>query len=82
MKKVVADLKQFGTVQRVKLGVAVTPLVEEPGDTQRAIDKSGKKLSEYKKEAREKSGVVRSFKVACSQSQSDDGTGSIGAQTE
>ena len=31
---------------------------------------------------REKSGVVRSFKVACSQSQSDDGTGSIGAQTE
>ena len=29
-----------------------------------------------------KSGVIRSFKVACSQSQSDDGTGSIGAQTE
>ena len=29
-----------------------------------------------------KSGVVRSFKVACSQSQSDDGTGSISAQTE
>ena len=58
MKKVVADLKQFGTVQRVKLGVAVTPLVEEPGDTQRPVDKSGKKLSEFKKEAREKSGVV------------------------
>ena len=26
MKKVVADLKQFGTVQRVKLGVSVTAL--------------------------------------------------------
>ena len=58
MKKVVADLKQFGTVQRVKLGVAVTPLVEEPGDTQRVVDEKGKKLSEMKKEAREISGAV------------------------
>lgn len=58
MKKVVADLKQFGTVQRVKLGVGVTPLVEEPGDTQRMVDRSGKKMSELKKEAREKSGAV------------------------
>jgi len=58
MKKVVADLKQFGTVQRVKLGVAVTPLVEEPGDTQRVVDEKGKKLSDMKKEAREKFGVV------------------------
>ena len=53
MKKVVADLKQFGTVQRVKLGVSVTALTEEPGDTQVA-DKAGKKLSDIKKEAREK----------------------------
>ena len=45
MKKVVADLKQFGTVQRVKLGVSVTALTEEPGDTQVA-DKAGKKLSD------------------------------------
>lgn len=52
MKKVVADLKQFGTVQRVKLGVGVTALTEEPGDTQVA-DKAGKKLSDIKKEARE-----------------------------
>lgn len=57
MKKVVADLKQYGTVQRVKLGVAVTSLVEEPGDTQIA-DKSGKRLSDIKKEARDKFGVV------------------------
>ncbi len=57
MKKVVADLKQYGTVQRVKLGVAVTSLVEEPGDTQVA-DKSGKRLSDIKKEAREKFGVI------------------------
>lgn len=58
MKKVVADLKQFGTVQRVKLGVGVIPLVEEPGDTQIAMNKEGKKLSDAKKEAREKSGMV------------------------
>ena len=57
MKKVVADLKQYGTVQRVKLGVAVTSLVEEPGDTQIA-DRSGKRLSDIKKEAREKFGVI------------------------
>lgn len=57
MKKVVADLKQFGTVQRVKLGVSVTALTEEPGDTQVA-DKAGKKLSDIKKEAREKYGVI------------------------
>ena len=57
MKKVVADLKQFGTVQRVKLGVSVTVLTEEPGDTQVA-DKTGKKLSDIKKEAREKYGVI------------------------
>lgn len=57
MKKVVADLKQFGAVQRVKLGVAVTPLAEEMGDTQRT-DENGKKLSDIKKEAREKFGVV------------------------
>lgn len=57
MKKVVADLKQFGTVQRVKLGVSVTSLAEEPGDTQVA-DKSGKKFSEVKSEARDKFGVV------------------------
>ena len=57
MKKVVADLKQFGTVQRVKLGVSVTALTEEPGDTQVA-DKTGKKLSDIKKEAREKYGVI------------------------
>lgn len=61
MKKVVADLKQFGTVQRVKLGVAVTPLVEEPGDTQRPVDKSGKKLSEFKKEARENQVLLMAF---------------------
>ncbi|MGG6547824.1 UNVERIFIED_CONTAM: deoxyribonuclease HsdR, partial [Prevotella sp. 15_C9] len=60
MKKVVADLKQFGTVQRVKLGVSVTALTEEPGDTQVAdkAGKAGKKLSDIKKEAREKYGVI------------------------
>ncbi|MCI6211835.1 trypsin-like peptidase domain-containing protein [Bacteroides heparinolyticus] len=57
MKKVVADLKQYGTVQRVKLGVTITSLTEEPGDTQMA-DKTGKKFSDVKKEAREKFGVV------------------------
>lgn len=57
MKKVVADIKQFGTVQRVKLGVAVLPLTEEPEDTQIA-DENGKKRSEIKKEARDKFGVV------------------------
>lgn len=58
MKKVVADLKQYGAVQRVKLGIAFVPLVEEPGDTQRLINRSGKTMSDLKKEAREKSGVV------------------------
>ena len=58
MKKVVADLKQYGAVQRAKLGVSVMPLVEEPGDTQRLYDDKGKKVSEAKKEAREMSGVV------------------------
>lgn len=57
MKKVVADLKQYGAVQRVKLGVSITPLTEEPGDTQ-YTDKEGKKLSEIKKEARERFGSV------------------------
>ncbi len=53
MKKVVADLKQFGAVQRVMLGVEIMPLAEEPGDTQ-AKDEDGKKVSDIKKEAREK----------------------------
>ena len=44
-------------MQRVKVGVAVTSLVEEPGDTQIA-DRSGKRLSDIKKEAREKFGVI------------------------
>lgn len=57
MKKVVADIKQFGTVQRVKLGVSVTTLTEEPGDTQVA-DKDGKKWSEIKSDARKRFGVV------------------------
>ena len=58
MKKVVADLKQYGVVQRAKLGVSVLSLVEEAGDTQQPVDNSGKKLSELKKEGRDKSGVV------------------------
>ncbi len=57
MKKVVADLKQFGTVQRVLLGVQVTTLTEEPGDTQMK-DEEGRKVSDVKKEAREKYNVV------------------------
>lgn len=57
MKKVVSDLKQFGTVQRVKLGVSVTVLTEEPGDTQ-MTDQTGKKFSEVKKEARNRFGVI------------------------
>ena len=58
MKKVVADLKQYGSVQRAKLGVSVTELAEEPGDTQVSDQKNGKKLSEIKKEARDKFGVI------------------------
>lgn len=60
MKKVVADLKQYGTVQRVKLGVSVMVLTEEPGDTQLTEDgkSTGRKVSEVKKEARDKFGVV------------------------
>lgn len=58
MKKVVADLKQYGTVQRAKLGVSVLELAEEPGDTQLIERESGKKLSEVKKDARDKFGVV------------------------
>ncbi len=57
MTKVVADLKQYGTVQRVKLGVAVLPLLEEVGDTQQQ-DQGGRKLSDIKKEMREKSGSI------------------------
>ncbi|MBQ8672703.1 MAG: trypsin-like peptidase domain-containing protein [Bacteroides sp.] len=57
MTKVVSDLTQYGAVQRAKLGVAVLPLVEEAGDTQRT-DNTGKKLSDLKKEARDRAGVV------------------------
>ena len=57
MKKVVSDLKQFGAVQRVLLGVKVTPLIEEAGDTQ-IKDESGKKFSDVKKEAREKYNAI------------------------
>lgn len=57
MKKVVADLKQYGTVQRVKLGVSVTVLTEEAGDTQIA-DKDGKKMSDIKSDARKRFGVI------------------------
>lgn len=60
MKKVVADLKEYGAVQRVKLGVEVIPLVEEPGDTQTYMNNDGVKVkvSDAKKEARDKYGVV------------------------
>lgn len=63
MKKVVADLKQYGAVQRAKLGVSVMELTEEPGDTQIADRETGKKLSDLKKEAREESGVVDGLMV-------------------
>ena len=42
---------------RVKLGVSVTVLTEEPGDTQ-MTDQTGKKFSEVKKEARNRFGVI------------------------
>ncbi|MDR0961195.1 MAG: trypsin-like peptidase domain-containing protein [Mediterranea sp.] len=62
MKKVVADLKQYGTVQRVKLGVAILDLAENMADMQR-IDQSGKTLSELKKEARDKYGRVEGLLI-------------------
>lgn len=62
MKKVVSDLKQFGAVQRVLLGVKVTPLIEEAGDTQ-IKDESGKKFSDVKKEAREKYNAIEGLWV-------------------
>ncbi|MDR0987833.1 MAG: trypsin-like peptidase domain-containing protein [Prevotellaceae bacterium] len=58
MKKVVADLKEYGTVQRVKLGVSVTVLADQAGDTQYTEKESGKKLSDVKQEARDNYGVV------------------------
>ncbi|MDR1004916.1 MAG: trypsin-like peptidase domain-containing protein [Prevotellaceae bacterium] len=58
MKKVVADLKQYGAVQRVKLGVGVLSVVEEAGDTQRTDGSTNKPVSDLKKEIREKNNVV------------------------
>jgi Do/DeqQ family serine protease len=57
MTKVVADLKQYGAVQRVKLGIELIALNDEMEDSQR-MNENGKKLTEVKQEARDKYGVV------------------------
>ena len=50
MKKVVADLKEFGTVQRAMLGIAGASLGSSIMEDQQPIDKSGTTLRDKAKE--------------------------------
>ena len=50
MTKVIADLKQFGTVQRAVLGVRGASIGSNLMDDQRPIDRSGKTLADKAKE--------------------------------
>ncbi|MDD3040696.1 trypsin-like peptidase domain-containing protein [Bacteroides sp.] len=50
MTKVIADLKQYGTVQRALLGISGAPIGSSLMDDKQPIDKSGKTLGEKAKE--------------------------------
>ncbi len=50
MTKVIADLKQYGTVQRALLGISGAPIGSSLMDDKQPIDKSGKTLGDKAKE--------------------------------
>ena len=50
MTKVIADLKQYGTVQRALLGISGSPIGSSLMDDKQPIDKSGKTLGDKAKE--------------------------------